>query len=170
MGEMAKKISNVDNKKLLEALNAALAEEWLAYYQYWAGATVMVGPMRPTVQEEFEKHANEEKGHADKVAERIVQLGGTPVLDPAEWSKLARCKYDVPPANGCIVKLINQNIHAERCAIQRYQEICDMTFGKDHETYHMAREILSDELEHENDLEDFATDIELIGGCKLDKK
>lgn len=47
----------------------------------------------------------------------------------------------------------------ERCAIQRYQEIADFTHGKDHATYQMAVTILNEELEHENDIEDWLTDL-----------
>ncbi len=46
MGKEAIKVSSVDVKKLLDMLNAALSEEWLAYYQYWIGARLMEGPMR----------------------------------------------------------------------------------------------------------------------------
>ena len=65
MGEMAKKISNIDNEELLKVLNEAFAEEWLAYYQYWIGAQVIEGPMRTSIQGEFMKHAKEELEHAE---------------------------------------------------------------------------------------------------------
>jgi len=82
MGKAAIKVSSVDVDKLLEMLNAALAEEWLAYYQYWIGARLMEGPMRSEVEPELLVHANEELGHAELVAARIIQLGGTPVIKP----------------------------------------------------------------------------------------
>lgn len=87
MGEMAKKISNIDNEELLKVLNEAFAEEWLAYYQYWIGAQVIEGPMRTSIQGEFMKHAKEELEHAEWLAVRIIQLGGTPILNPADWEK-----------------------------------------------------------------------------------
>lgn len=62
MGKAAIKVSSVDVDKLLEMLNAALAEEWLAYYQYWIGARLMEGPMRSEVEPELLVHANEELG------------------------------------------------------------------------------------------------------------
>ena len=49
MGSRAVQIANLDVEKLLEVLNSALAEEWLAYYQYWIGARLMEGPMRSEV-------------------------------------------------------------------------------------------------------------------------
>ena len=60
MGQMAQKISKVDHDELLKALNEALSEEWLAYYQYWVGALVAKGPMRTSIVAEFMAHANEE--------------------------------------------------------------------------------------------------------------
>ncbi len=88
MGKEGIKVSSVDVDKLLEMLNAALAEEWLAYYQYWIGARVMEGPMRSEVEPELLTHANEELAHAEMVANRIIQLGGTPVTNPVDWTKI----------------------------------------------------------------------------------
>ena len=173
MGQMAQKITKTDNKKLIKALNEAFAEEWLAYYQYWIGAKVVEGIMRPNVQKELEEHAKEELGHAEKLAERIVQLGGTPLLNPKDWEKYAKCKYD-EPRNANVLALLKQNIAGERCAIKRYQEICEMCYdGKDIATFHLARSIMDDEIEHEQDLEDLFNDIDSFiksYGCNCKKK
>lgn len=158
MGKHAISVSSVDVKKLIEMLNAALSEEWLAYYQYWIGARVMEGPMRSEVEPELLLHADQELNHAVLVAERIIQLGGTPVINPIEWTKLARCSYD-EPSDPYIEVILDQNLKGERCAIQRYQEIADFTNGKDHATYQMAVTILNEELEHEDDIEAWITDI-----------
>ena len=96
MGKEAINVASVDVEKLLEMLNAALSEEWLAYYQYWIGARLMEGPMRSEVEPELLVHADEELSHAVLVAERIIQLGGTPVINPSEWAKLSRCEYEEP--------------------------------------------------------------------------
>ncbi len=158
MGEMAKKISNVDNQELLQVLNAAFAEEWLAYYQYWIGAQVIEGPMSTAVQEEFRKHSEEELKHAQWLADRIMQLGGTPILSPDAWEKTATCKY-LAPNDPFDVTLLQQNLASERCAIKRYQQICDMCWGKDFETFNISRKILHEELDHEQDWETFLQNI-----------
>jgi bacterioferritin len=158
MGRKAIEVSKVDNEKLVEMLNAALAEEWLAYYQYWVGAKVMEGPMRSEIEPELVLHAQQELIHAELVSNRIIQLGGTPVLSPFEWKNLARCDYDAP-TDPYIEIILEQNLKGERCAIQRYQEIADFTAGKDHTTHQMAVNILNQEIEHENDIEDWITDI-----------
>jgi bacterioferritin len=158
MGKEAINVSSVDVDILLEMLNAALSEEWLAYYQYWIGARLMEGPMRSEVEPELLVHANEELGHAELVVDRIIQLGGTPVINPTEWTKLARCSYD-EPSDLYIEVILEQNLKGERCAIKHYQEIADFTEGKDHSTHQMAIQILNDELEHEDDIEAWMTDL-----------
>ncbi len=159
MGKKGVEILNLDVKKLIDMLNAALSEEWLAYYQYWIGARVMEGPMRSEIEPELLLHATQELNHAVLVTDRIIQLGGVPVLSPMEWPKLARCPYDAP-VDPYIEVVLEQNLRGERCAIQRYKEIADFTNGIDHTTHQMATTILTEELEHENDIEDFITDIE----------
>ena len=159
MGEMAQKIAKNDTTELLNILNMAFAEEWLAYYQYWLGAQLAVGPMRPSVADEFIEHANEELKHAQMLCNRIIQLGGTPVLNPDEWSHAASCKYD-EPKDPYVMKLLEQNLTAERCAVARYQKICELTFGKDFTTYALSADILREELEHEEELNAYKDDIE----------
>ncbi|MEG0751735.1 MAG: ferritin-like domain-containing protein [Oscillospiraceae bacterium] len=158
MGKKSLNIANLDTDKLITMLNAALAEEWLAYYQYWIGARVMEGPMRSEVEPELLVHANEELGHAVLVVNRIIQLGGTPVLNPADWTKHAECEY-ATPTDPYIEVILQQNLEGERCAIERYQGLAAFTEGKDHSTYQMAVQILNDEIEHEEDLESWLTDI-----------
>jgi len=158
MGKEAKQVASVDVDKLLGMLNSALAEEWLAYYQYWIGARVMEGPMRSEIEPELLLHATQELNHAVLVVGRIIQLGGTPILNPQDWFKVNRCPYDAP-VDPYIEVVLEQNLKGERCAIKRYQEIADFTNGKDHSTHQMAVQILNEEIEHENDIEDWITDI-----------
>ena len=159
MGKQGIISASVDVDQLLGMLNAALSEEWLAYYQYWIGARLMEGPMRSEVEPELLLHADQELGHAVLVVNRIIQLGGTPVINPADWTKFARCSYDAH-SDPYIEVILEQNLKGERCAIQRYQEIADFTNGKDHSTHQMAVTILNEEIEHENDIEDWLTDLQ----------
>ena len=159
MGKHGIDILNIDVNELIGMLNKALSEEWLAYYQYWLGARLMEGPMRSEIEPELLIHANQELNHAVLVVNRIIQLGGIPVLSPADWFKLSRCEYEAP-ADPYVEVILNQNLNGERCAIQRYKEIADFTNGKDHTTHQMATTILNEELEHEQDIEDWLTDIE----------
>lgn len=159
MGKKAIEILNLDVDELIRMLNEALSEEWLAYYQYWIGARLMEGPMRSEIEPELLLHADQELNHAVLVVDRIIQLGGTPVIHPRSWFDLSRCDYDAP-TDPYVEAILNQNLKGERCAIQRYKEIADFTAGIDHTTHQMAVNILNEELEHENDIEDWLTDIE----------
>jgi bacterioferritin len=159
MGKKGVEILNVDVDELIQMLNEALCEEWLAYYQYWIGARIMEGPMRSEIEPELLIHATQELNHAVLVVSRIIQLDGTPVLTPADWMKLSKCTYEAP-SDPYVEVVLNQNLNGERCAIQRYKGIADYTNGKDHATHQMATTILNEELEHEQDIEDWILDIQ----------
>jgi bacterioferritin len=161
MGKKGIEIIGIDKNKLIQMLNEALAEEWLAYYQYWIGARIMEGPMRSEIEPELLLHATQEFNHATLVVERIIQLGGTPILNPKDWTKFAKCNYE-EPSDPYVEVILNQNLNGERCAIQRYKEIADFTNGKDHSTHQMVTTILNEEIEHEQDIEDWITDLERL--------
>jgi len=158
MGTKGREIVGVDIEELVKLLNKALADEWLAYYQYWVGSRVAVGRMRGIVASELEEHAKEELEHAEKLAERIIQLGGTPLINPQQWRKEANCGYD-EPSDPNTRKLVAQNIKGEQCAIEVYQNLHKMVQDKDAITAHLVLEILEDEVEHEEDLEAILADM-----------
>ncbi|MCF7874130.1 MAG: ferritin [Candidatus Omnitrophica bacterium] len=159
MGTKGREIVGVDLQELLKLLNKALADEWLAYYQYWTGAKVAKGRMRGIVASELEEHANEELEHANQLVERILQLGGTPILEPKEWYNQTNCKYEVP-SNPNTKVLVKQNIDGEQCAIEVYKSLLEFIGDKDPITSNMVLDILSDEVEHEEDLEAILEDLE----------
>ncbi|MGC9336736.1 MAG: ferritin-like domain-containing protein [Candidatus Cloacimonadia bacterium] len=161
MGTKGREIVGMDVTNLLELLNKAYADEWLAYYQYWVGAKVVVGPMRGAVEAELVEHAGEELEHAEKLAERIIQLGGTPILKPEDWYRITNCGYDAPEDNS-IENVLKQNIKGEQCAIEVYQKLLETVKDKDPVTYHMIVDILEDEIEHEEDLEAIGEDMKMM--------
>lgn len=161
MGTRGREIIEMDVNEIIKKLNKALADEWLAYYQYWIGAKVAKGPMRGAVVAELEEHAGDELKHAGMLVERILQLGGTPVLTPEDWYKVTNCGYDAP-SDPNVKKLLEQNIKGERCAIDVYQKLLKMLKDKDLITYQMVLEILEEEVEHEEDLEALSEDMSLM--------
>ncbi|WP_319506018.1 ferritin-like domain-containing protein [uncultured Methanolobus sp.] len=161
MGTKGIEILGLDVNELIDLLNKALADEWLAYYQYWVGAKVIKGPMREAAVAELIEHANDELRHADMVSNRIVQLGGTPVLSPQEWYDITNCGYDAPN-DPFVKKILEQNIKGEQCAIQVYSNILEKVKDKDPVTYEIVLQILTDEIEHEDDLQAVMEDIELM--------
>ena len=161
MGTTGTSIVKIDVDKLLGLLNEALADEWLAYYQYWIGAKVIKGPMKGEVMGELMQHADDELRHAGLLVERIIQLGGTPILDPKEWQEKTHCGY-LTPDDPFVKKILEQNISGEQCAIEVYEKLTELTRGKDEVTYRIVTEILSDEVEHEEDLQALMEDLETI--------
>jgi len=158
-----REIVKVDLKKLLELLNKALADEWLAYYQYWVGSKIAVGPMRNTIVAELSEHAKEELGHAELLAERVLQLGGAPILSPQDWYKLTNCGYETPE-DPFVVRLLEQNIKGEQCAIKVYNELLEFVKEKDPITYDLVLKILEDEIKHEFELKSILEDIRRMKG------
>lgn len=151
--------------ELVTLLNKAFADEWLAYYQYWLGAKVAAGIPREAVVAELIQHSTDELRHAGMLADRIIKLGGTPLMEPKEWYDFTNCGYDKPD-NPDLRILLDQNIKGEQCAISVYKKIMDYTKDKDSVTYDMALQIMTDEIEHEEDLEAIKEDIKLMLGNK----
>ncbi|MFP4111693.1 MAG: ferritin-like domain-containing protein [Candidatus Woesearchaeota archaeon] len=159
MGTKGREIVGMDVQELIDMMNKALADEWLAVYQYWIGARVVKGPMRGIVEEELNEHSQEELKHANMLAERIIQLGGTPLLSPEELLKKSGCGYDAPE-DSSVGAILRQNIEGEQCAIETYKKILDkLKTGDDPISFNMIRKIMEDEVEHEEDLENLEEDL-----------
>lgn len=159
MGTKGREIVGMNVEELIELLNKALADEWLAYYQYWIGAKVVVGPMKGEVATELIEHAGDELRHADMISNRIIQLGGIPLLKPEDWYGMTNCGYEAPE-DPYVKAILEQNIKGEQCAIAVYKNLIDLTKDKDPITYQMTFEILRDEVEHEEDLQGLEEDLE----------
>lgn len=161
MGKKGVEILTLEVNELLTLLNKALSEEWLAYYQYWVGTRIMKGPMHGDIEAELLVHAAEELHHAEWLIDRIIQLGGTPVLSPDEWTRLADCPYEAP-VDPNVDAILKQNLGSERCAIQRYEELSKFTEGRDFVTFNIVTKILAEELDHEEDIESWMEDIRIF--------
>ncbi len=151
-------IKGVEISEIIRLLNRAYADEWLAYYQYFIEAKVAKGIMKDAVISELTLHAADELRHATMLADRIVQLGGIPLLSPQEWFKHANCGYE-EPSEFDVVGILEDAIKGEQCAISTYASISDIVKDKDIITYNMVSQILADEVEHEEDLQALHNDI-----------
>ncbi|WP_294344915.1 ferritin-like domain-containing protein [Prosthecochloris sp.] len=161
MGTKGREIVGEHLDRVLELLNKAFADEWLAYYQYWIGAKVVEGPMKDAVIAELMQHAADELRHADMVSNRIIQLGGTPLISPKQWFEWTNCGYEAPE-NPFVEMVLEQNISGEQCAISIYNSIIAEIGMKDPVTYNIAVQILEDEVEHEEDLQALLVDLGVI--------
>jgi len=151
-------LKGIEAKEVTELLNKAYCDEWLAHYQYFIESKVVKGLMKDAAITELDQHAADELLHANMLADRILQLGGTPILDPNDWIKYSNCGYDAPE-NPDVVSVLEQAIKGEQCAIGVYSGLLDITREKDIVTYDIVSQILADEVEHEEDLQALYDDI-----------
>jgi len=151
-------IKGIEVKEVIGLLNRAYADEWLAYYQYYIEEKVVKGIMKDAAAAELRQHSTDELRHADMVAQRILQLGGTPLLNPKEWFTRTNCGYE-EPGNFDVVAILEDAIKGEQCAISTYSELAELTRDKDIVTYDIVSQILADEVEHEEDLQALHDDI-----------
>jgi len=151
-------IRGIEISEIITVLNKAYADEWLAYYQYFIEAKVIKGIMKDAAITELTQHAADELRHANMVADRILQLGGTPLLHPKEWFSHTNCGYE-EPKDFDVVSILEDSIKGEQCAISIYSQLAEMTKDKDIVTYDIVSEILADEVEHEEDLQSLHDDI-----------
>lgn len=151
-------IKGIEVSEIITLLNKAYADEWLAYYQYFIESKVIKGLMKDAAIVELNQHAADELRHATMIADRILQLGGTPILHPQEWFTQTNCGYDAP-TNFDVVNILEDAIKGEQCAIRTYSSIVETTRNKDIVTYDLISSILSDEVEHEEDLQALYDDI-----------
>lgn len=161
MGTKGREIVGEHIDRVLELLNKAFADEWLAYYQYWIGSKIVEGPMKDAVMAELLQHAADELRHADLVATRIIQLGGKPLTNPKLWFEHTNCGYDAPD-DPFVRNILEQNISGEQCAITTYNSIIEEIGMKDPITFNLAVQIMQDEVEHEEDLQSLLEDLGLF--------
>ena len=158
-GDIGAEITGERRADVVSALQAAYCDEWMAFHQYVSGALVAEGMFRPEVEKELEEHAEDEKRHAEMIAERLVQLGAVPVMNPSDWTKYGRCGFKAPDS-GNTESLLSDNVRAEQCAIKFYSGMLGILSG-DPVTEDMIRDILEDEVEHEEDLQNVQRDIRI---------
>ena len=158
MGTRGIEIVGMDVKELLELLNRAYCDEWLAYYQYWLGAKVVKGPMKDAVIVELEQHATEELNHALMLTNRIIQLGGTPITTPQAWYKWTNCGYDAPD-DPYVQTILEQNIKGEQCHQHVPEAHAEDPGGRPSPQY---PPVILSQGEHEEDLQALQEDLELM--------
>ena len=142
---------DLDPRVAVELLNTALATELICVLRYRQHALVATGLEAEPVAAEFLVHSNEELAHADLIARRIVQLGGTPQMDPAGLSDRSHAEYVTCDA---LEDMIRENLVAERIAIDSYREMIRFFGDKDSTTRTMLEGILATEEEHADELAD----------------
>jgi len=136
---------------ILKLLNDALATELVCVLRYKRHYFTAHGMASPRIAEEFLEHANAEAGHGDRLAERIVQLGGEPDFSPDSLSRRSHADYDGVSE---LKAMVRANLVAERVAVETYRQMIDLIGDKDPTTRRMLEDILHDEEAHAEDLRD----------------
>ncbi|WP_095155995.1 bacterioferritin [Pseudomonas sp. Irchel 3E13] len=142
---------SADRQTILRLLNESLATEWVCALRYKRHYYMASGIKASVAAEEFLEHATQELEHADRLAERIVQLGGEPDLNPDNLSKNSHAQY---VAGRDLKEMVLEDLVAERIAIDSYREIIQFIGESDPTTRRIFEDILAQEEEHADDMAD----------------
>ncbi|MFZ5511880.1 MAG: ferritin-like domain-containing protein [Pseudomonadota bacterium] len=140
---------HVDRETAVKLLNEALATEMVCVLRYKRHYFMASGINADSVAAEFAQHAAEEQDHADRIAERIVQLGGEPDFSPDGLSSRSHAEY---VAGGSLEDMIKEDLVAERIAIDSYREMINYFGSKDPTTRRLLEDVLAAEEQHAEDL------------------
>jgi bacterioferritin len=143
-----------DREAVVGLLNQALATEIVCFLRYKRHYYMAKGVEAVSVASELLQHANEEQGHADRIAQRIVQLNGAPDFDPATLHARSHAEYTEGKS---LVDMLRDNLIAERVAIQAYGELIRYLGDNDPTTRRLIEDILASEEEHAEELSDLLT-------------
>jgi bacterioferritin len=142
-------------KEIIKLLNHSLATELVCVLRYRRHYFTAQGLASPKIADEFLVHADEELSHADRIAQRIVQMGGEPDFSPDSLSIRSHADYD---DSKDLKEMIRANLIAERVAIETYSQMITLIGDKDTTTRRLLESILSDEQEHADELKDWLAD------------
>jgi len=138
-------------EQIVGFLNDSLATELVCVMRYRRHYFTAAGIASPSIAAEFLEHANAELRHADRIAARIVQLGGEPDFRPSGLEKRSHAEYD---DSRDIRQMIRANLVAERVAVETYRQLIKMIGDKDPTTRRLLEDVLADEEEHADELKD----------------
>ena len=140
---------SADRETVIKLLNEALATEIVCVLRYRRHYFMASGINAESVASEFLQHANEEQGHADQIAHRIVQLQGEPDFNPEGLLTRSHAEY---VEGTTLTDMIKEDLVAERIAIDSYREMITYFGNQDVTTRRLMEEILAVEEEHADDL------------------
>ncbi|MFA0926249.1 ferritin-like domain-containing protein [Pseudomonas syringae pv. tagetis] len=147
---------SADRETVLRLLNESLATELVCVLRYKRHYYMASGLKASVAAAEFLEHAEQEAQHADKLAERIVQLGGEPEFNPDTLSKNSHAQY---VAGNTLKEMVYEDLVAERIAVDSYREIIQYLGDSDPTTRRIFEEILAQEEEHADDMADILNDL-----------
>ena len=140
-----------DREAVIAMLNDALATELLCVLRYKRHYYTVSGPNTGHIKAEFLEHAQQEQDHADRIAERIVQLNGSPNFNPATLTARSHAESD---ESEDVQAMVRADLIAERVAIESYRQMIAAIGDKDPTTVKMLTDIMAVEEEHADDMRD----------------
>jgi bacterioferritin len=144
-----------DPRQVVEELNRLRATEITSFLQYKQHAYMAVSLLSPGLKADFEAHAAVELQHADKLADRIQQLGGVPVFSPKEIAAKA-AEVGVQPEQGpTLEEMVVENLFLERRQIGAYTEQIRAIGDRDPTTRRLLIDILAETEQHASELADY---------------
>src|SRR6266567_313421 len=141
----------LDKDRVIEILNEALATEIVCVLRYQHHYFMATGVHGRGVADLFKEHADEERAHADAIAERIQQLGGKPNFNPGDLVERSVSQYI---EGETLADMIREDLIAERMVIDVYQRMIEYFGTKDPTTRTLIEHIKSEEEEHASELSD----------------
>lgn len=158
---------SADRVTVLKLLNEALATEIVCTLRYRRHYFMAEGILAEGIKQEFLVHAQEEQGHADQIAERIVQLGGEPDFDPSGLAARSHAEY---VAGGSLEEMLKEDLIAERIAIESYREMIGYMEQRDSTTRRMLEGILANEEKHAEELSSMMEDLRQVLGLSSQRE
>ncbi|MCS7117997.1 MAG: ferritin-like domain-containing protein [Thaumarchaeota archaeon] len=156
MGRTAREIVKANLDEVIKDLLQAYSDEWLAHYQYWLAAQWIRGIDADTLRPVLLRQSMDELKHAEKLAQRIIQLGGRPVMDFSKLLNTSKCGYIAPPEDPTdLRKVVEDVLKAEQCAIRFYSQMVEKYRATDVVTYEIFEDLLEDEVDDEEEWERF---------------
>ncbi len=153
-GRKGKEIVKANLQEVISDLQKAYADEWLSHYQYWLTAQWIRGMDSDTVKQILIKQSADEILHAERLANRIIQLGGTPIMQFDQLIQNSACGYKAPPSDPSNIKQVIQDVlDAEACAIGAYSKLSEKYRMTDVVTHEIFEELLEDEVSDEEQWE-----------------
>ena len=127
----------MDKKKVIDQLNKAIELELTGAMWYLASSFNVFGFTRLVIVGFLREQATESIGHATKLGEKVVDLGGTPVVKVGEKK----------PTKGSVKKILEESLAHEQRAVDHYASMVSLV-ADDVVMDAFVREFVVEESEH----------------------
>jgi len=144
-----------DPKHVIQALNGLRSTEIMSYLQYMQHQYMAVSLLSPSMKAEFDAHATQELDHANRLADRVQQLGGVPIYDPKEIASKAATIGISPEQGATLAEMVTEDLMLERQQIEVYTGLIREIGDQDLVTRQLLLGILGETEKHASELADY---------------